>query len=99
MLLYSADSLPARLPRLATRYNDPARLLRTRRGRCGEWANCFALVANALGFCCRWVLDVTDHVWCEVWLPEQRRWAHRPAVAACAPAAACAHAPQPATGH
>ena len=64
------------LPRLATRYNDPARLLRTRRGRCGEWANCFALVANALGFCCRWVLDVTDHVWCEVWLPQMGRWVH-----------------------
>ena len=59
-----------------TRYNDPALLLRTRRGRCGEWANCFALVANALGFCCRWVLDLTDHVWCEVWLPEQHRQVH-----------------------
>ena len=61
-----------RFPRL----NDPAALLRTRRGRCGEWANCFALVASAVGFDCRWVLDVTDHVWCEVYLEARSGWVH-----------------------
>ena len=58
------------------RFNDPSVLLRTRRGRCGEWANCFGLVLRACGFESRWVLDVTDHVWCEVRLPEQGRWVH-----------------------
>ncbi len=35
--------------------------------RCGEWANAFSLLAAAACFDVRWVLDVTDHVWCEVW--------------------------------
>ena len=56
------------------RYNDPAVLLRTRVGRCGEWANCFVLCARSVGFETRWVLDLTDHVWAEVWLGE--RWVH-----------------------
>ncbi|KAI9029522.1 hypothetical protein DFJ74DRAFT_765319 [Hyaloraphidium curvatum] len=52
------------------RYNDPVKLLESRRGRCGEWANCFALCLRSLGFDARWVLDSTDHVWCEVWIED-----------------------------
>lgn len=38
------------------------KLLRTRRGRCGEWTNCFCLCLRAAGFAARWVLDrVRDH--------------------------------------
>lgn len=56
------------------RYNDPGRLLDTRRGRCGEWANCFVLCCRALNFDTRYVLDFTDHVWAEVYSVSQVRY-------------------------
>ena len=58
------------------RYNDPQKLLETRRGRCGEWANCFCLLLRALGYEARWCLDFTDHVWAELWSGDQGRWVH-----------------------
>ena len=58
------------------RFNHPVALLHTRAGRCGEWSNCFALIAIALGYEIRRVYDSADHVWIEVWMEHRREWVH-----------------------
>ncbi|XP_023522904.1 peptide-N(4)-(N-acetyl-beta-glucosaminyl)asparagine amidase-like, partial [Cucurbita pepo subsp. pepo] len=32
------------------RFNDPIKLIETRRGRCGEWANCFTFYCRVFGY-------------------------------------------------
>ncbi|KAI8852694.1 hypothetical protein BC829DRAFT_57280 [Chytridium lagenaria] len=58
------------------RYESLIKLMETRSGRCGEWANLFTLFCIAMGFETRYVLDFTDHVWCEIYNEDEKRWVH-----------------------
>lgn len=53
------------------RYNSPRKLLETRRGRCGEYANLFGLYCRSAGFETRYVSDWTDHAWVEVLIGDE----------------------------
>ncbi|GAB0491760.1 hypothetical protein MMPV_003015 [Pyropia vietnamensis] len=58
------------------RFAHPLKLLTTRRGRCGEWAQAFTAIAVAAGLTARLIVDSTDHLWTEVWSHTAQQWVH-----------------------
>lgn len=63
------------------RINNPVSLLKSRKGRCGEWVNCFMLILQALigggdTDRIRYVWNHEDHVWCEYYSNSSKRWIH-----------------------
>jgi peptide-N4-(N-acetyl-beta-glucosaminyl)asparagine amidase len=74
--VYQCQVCPSRIETYFPRFNHPRTLMTWRKGRCGEWANCFCALAVSAGFRARFILDLTDHVWGEIFSPDQKRWIH-----------------------
>ena len=66
------EGIEVRFPR----FNHPFKLLQTKTGRCGEWANLFGCILYTCGFKTRFVSNYEDHVWDEFYNEEEKRWIH-----------------------
>jgi len=58
------------------RHNNPKEILTYGKGKCGEFSILFTALCLAHGYRARLILDMTDHVWTEVWNKKERRWIH-----------------------
>jgi hypothetical protein len=56
------------------RFNSASHVLHEKRGRCGEYSMLLYRMLRAMGHETRWIVDWSDHVWCELlW---DGRWVH-----------------------
>jgi len=58
------------------RHYDPIEILAYGKGKCGEFSVLFTALCLAHNYRARLVLDMSDHVWTEVWNEKQKRWVH-----------------------
>ncbi|MCJ7422898.1 transglutaminase-like domain-containing protein [Candidatus Bathyarchaeota archaeon] len=58
------------------RHNDPLEIIAYGKGRCGEFSILFTALCLAHGYRARLILDMSDHVWTEVWDMKRNRWMH-----------------------
>jgi len=58
------------------RHNDPLEIIAYGKGRCGEFGILYTALCLAHNYRARLILDMSDHVWTEVWNDEQKRWIH-----------------------
>jgi transglutaminase-like putative cysteine protease len=58
------------------RHSDPLEILAYGQGRCSEFSVLFTALCLAHNYRARLVLDMSDHVWTEVWDLKQKRWIH-----------------------
>ena len=58
------------------RHNDPMEIIAYGKGRCGEFSILYTALCLAHRYRARVVLDMSDHVWAEVWDDERKSWVH-----------------------
>ena len=58
------------------RHNDPIEILAYGKGKCGEFSILFTALCLAHNYRARLILDMSDHVWTEVWNEKEKKWVH-----------------------
>ena len=58
------------------RYDHPLMILKSKTGRCGEWAYAFTCMCMALGHKARLCEAWAEHAWTEVYIDSYKRWVH-----------------------
>lgn len=58
------------------RHNDPIKIIAYGKGRCEEFGILFTALCLAHNYRARLILDMSDHVWTEVWNDKEKRWIH-----------------------
>ena len=58
------------------RHNEPLEIIAYGKGRCGEFSILYTALCLAHNYRARLILDLSDHVWTEIWDDKQQRWVH-----------------------